>query len=343
MPAEVATIVGAVLAVVPGDQLGIHAHDDTGQAVANTLAAVEAGARQIQGTLNGIGERCGNANLVTLIPTLMLKPGFADRFETGISAEQLGASDADFPRLRRSFEQGAGAAGALCRRLGLRHQGGHPRLGARQGLLDLRARSARERRQRARHHGEPAGGQIQPADGAPPPRHRARQGRPAARPAAAHRQGARSARLQLRRRRRIVRRSLPARRWERCRNSSRSKAIAPASSAGTTPSGEQVTVTEAVVKIRVDGERSDVGRRRATARSTRSIWRCARTSANTPTGSATSSWSTSRSVSSTAARARSPVYWSKAATEAGERWYTIGVSANIIDASFEALYEFDHV
>ena len=90
MPAEVAAIVGAVLAVVPGDHLGIHAHDDTGQAVANTLAAVEAGARQIQGTLNGIGERCGNANLVTLIPTLMLKPGFADRFETGISPEQLG-------------------------------------------------------------------------------------------------------------------------------------------------------------------------------------------------------------------------------------------------------------
>ena len=76
-----------MLAVAPGDQLGIHAHDDTGQAVANTLAAVEAGVRQIQGTLNGIGERCGNANLITLIPTLMLKPAFADRFETGISAD----------------------------------------------------------------------------------------------------------------------------------------------------------------------------------------------------------------------------------------------------------------
>ncbi len=90
MPAEITRIVGEVLPAVPGDQLGIHAHDDTGQAVANTLAAVTAGVRQIQGTLNGIGERCGNANLVTLIPTLMLKPGFADRFEVGISAEQLG-------------------------------------------------------------------------------------------------------------------------------------------------------------------------------------------------------------------------------------------------------------
>ena len=55
---------------IPGDRLGIHAHDDTGNAVANSLAAVAPGARQIQGTLNGLGERCGNANLVTLIPTL---------------------------------------------------------------------------------------------------------------------------------------------------------------------------------------------------------------------------------------------------------------------------------
>ncbi len=89
MPSEVEEIVGAVLKVAPGDRLGIHAHDDTGQAVANSLAAVRAGVRQIQGTLNGIGERCGNANLVTIIPTLMLKPVFADRFETGVTAEQL--------------------------------------------------------------------------------------------------------------------------------------------------------------------------------------------------------------------------------------------------------------
>jgi 2-isopropylmalate synthase len=81
LPSEVRDIVGHVIASgAPGEQLGIHAHDDTGQAVANSLAAVEAGVRQIQGTLNGIGERCGNANLITIIPTLMLKPRFADRF-----------------------------------------------------------------------------------------------------------------------------------------------------------------------------------------------------------------------------------------------------------------------
>ena len=89
MPSEIEAIVKSVLTVAPGDRLGIHAHDDTGQAVANTLAAVNAGVRQIQGTLNGIGERCGNANLITLIPTLVLKPIFADRFETGVDREQL--------------------------------------------------------------------------------------------------------------------------------------------------------------------------------------------------------------------------------------------------------------
>lgn len=90
LPGEVGAITEAVIAAgIPGDRLGIHTHDDTGNAVANTLAAVEAGARQIQGTLNGLGERCGNANLTTLIPTLLLKDAYASRFDTGISAEQL--------------------------------------------------------------------------------------------------------------------------------------------------------------------------------------------------------------------------------------------------------------
>ncbi|MBN9071396.1 MAG: citramalate synthase [Rhizobiales bacterium] len=101
-PAEIREIVGAAIAAgVPGDHLGIHAHDDTGQAVANSLAAIDAGVRQVQGTLNGIGERCGNANLVTLIPTLALKPYFATKFETGISAEAL----AGISRLSRAFDE----------------------------------------------------------------------------------------------------------------------------------------------------------------------------------------------------------------------------------------------
>jgi 2-isopropylmalate synthase len=89
LPHEVEKIVGEVVKVIPGDRVGIHAHNDTEQAVANSLAAVRAGARQIQGTLNGLGERCGNANLVSIIPTLKLKGEFADRFDIGISHAQL--------------------------------------------------------------------------------------------------------------------------------------------------------------------------------------------------------------------------------------------------------------
>lgn len=89
LPHEVERIVGDVAKQVPGDRIGIHAHNDTENAVANTLAAIRAGARQVQGTLNGLGERCGNANLVSLIPTLMLKDDYAARFEIGIPPEAL--------------------------------------------------------------------------------------------------------------------------------------------------------------------------------------------------------------------------------------------------------------
>jgi 2-isopropylmalate synthase len=89
LPHEVEKIVAEVCKQIPGDRIGIHTHNDTEQAVANTFAAVRAGARQIQGTLNGLGERCGNANLVSIIPTLKLKPEYAQKFEVGVSDEAL--------------------------------------------------------------------------------------------------------------------------------------------------------------------------------------------------------------------------------------------------------------
>jgi len=90
LPAEVGRITAAVIAAgIPGARLGIHCHDDTGNAVGCTLAAIDAGARQVQGTLNGLGERCGNANLTTLIPTLLLKEPYASRFETGVTQDAL--------------------------------------------------------------------------------------------------------------------------------------------------------------------------------------------------------------------------------------------------------------
>ena len=90
LPHEVEKIVGEVCKSIPGDHVGIHAHNDTEQAVANSFAAARAGARQIQGTLNGVGERCGNANLVSIIPTLKLKAEYAERFEIGVSDAALG-------------------------------------------------------------------------------------------------------------------------------------------------------------------------------------------------------------------------------------------------------------
>src|SRR6185503_768612 len=89
LPHEISDIVAEVVKHVPGTHLGIHTHNDTENAVANTLSAVRAGARQIQGALNGLGERCGNANLTSLIPTLVLKPEFAERFETRVTPERL--------------------------------------------------------------------------------------------------------------------------------------------------------------------------------------------------------------------------------------------------------------
>lgn len=86
LPHEMERIIGEVIkGGVPGSHLGVHCHNDSDTAVANSLAAVKAGVRQVQGTLNGLGERCGNANLVSIIPALMLKMGF----KTGIAPEDL--------------------------------------------------------------------------------------------------------------------------------------------------------------------------------------------------------------------------------------------------------------
>jgi 2-isopropylmalate synthase len=73
MVSEVTEIVEEVRKSFPGVPLGIHAHNDGGLGVANTLAAVEAGATMVQGTINGYGERCGNADLTSVIPNLQLK------------------------------------------------------------------------------------------------------------------------------------------------------------------------------------------------------------------------------------------------------------------------------
>ena len=89
LPHEVEKIVLEVTRHIPGKNLGIHAHNDTENAVANSLTAVQAGVRQVQGTINGLGERCGNANLTSLIPTFFLKKDFYENYQLNIKRENL--------------------------------------------------------------------------------------------------------------------------------------------------------------------------------------------------------------------------------------------------------------
>ena len=119
LPHEIERIVGEVVQKIPGDRLGIHTHNDTENAVANTLAAVRAGVRQVQGTINGLGERCGNANMIALIPNLVLKMGF----DTGLKRRRAAAADASVAPARRSAERRAQPQRRLCRHARLRPQG----------------------------------------------------------------------------------------------------------------------------------------------------------------------------------------------------------------------------
>jgi len=85
LPNEIFDIVSDVKKHIPGDKLGIHAHNDTDNAISNSLAAIDAGVRQVQGTINGLGERCGNTNLISLIPTLIFKT----KYQTNVNKDQL--------------------------------------------------------------------------------------------------------------------------------------------------------------------------------------------------------------------------------------------------------------
>ena len=172
LPHEIERIVGEVARSIPGERLGIHAHNDTGNAVANSLAAIRAGARQVQGTLNGLGERCGNANLVTLIPTLAAEAGAQRAFRDRRHRRGLARDHPCVARLRRIAQPRAQPPRALCRRVGLRHQGRHSRFRPRQGPAHLRARPARERRQRARRARLGSGRALESSGRACPPRRR---------------------------------------------------------------------------------------------------------------------------------------------------------------------------
>jgi 2-isopropylmalate synthase len=102
LPHELARICEHVRANIPAHvELGIHPHNDSGCGVANALAAVQAGARHVQGTINGIGERCGNADLCSIIPNLQLKMGYSALPEGKLqNLKELSRSIFDYANLR---------------------------------------------------------------------------------------------------------------------------------------------------------------------------------------------------------------------------------------------------
>jgi len=107
LPNEIFDIISDIKQHVPGDHLGIHAHNDTDNAIANSLSAIDAGVRQVQGTINGLGERCGNTNLISLIPTLILKTEYTtsvdkDKLKTLTKLSKLVDSLLNIPSKKQS-------------------------------------------------------------------------------------------------------------------------------------------------------------------------------------------------------------------------------------------------
>ena len=341
LPHEVSEIVAEVAKHVPGSHLGIHTHNDTENAVANTLAAVRAGARQIQGTLNGLGERCGNANLTSLIPTLLLKTEFAERFEVKVGPEQLRklthASRVLDEILNRAPNRQAPYVGeaAFATKAGI-HASRHP-----EGAGHLRARGAGKRRQPPPRAGLRPGRQVEPAVRAGAAG-RAGRARRSARGATARRgEGARGDGLCLRGRGRVLRAA---------------GAAAARHGAGVLPRegfrvdgreppqfelGKLITVSEATVKA--------VHRRRRGA-----VWSVAE--GNGPVNALDQALRKDlgryqgiiKDVELVDYKVRILTGGTEAVTRVlvesrdkatGERWFTVGVSPNIVDASFEALID----
>ena len=160
LPEEIEKIVADVVKQIPGDHLGIHVHNDTDNGVANSLAAVRAGARQIQGTLNGLGERCGQRQSHLDHPDADAEIGLCRAFRDIGHAGEAPLADPCLAHSRRGVEPGAQPARALCRRISaFAHKGG----------IDVSAVQKNPRTYRACA----AGGRRQPAQAAP-----SRPGRP---------------------------------------------------------------------------------------------------------------------------------------------------------------------
>ncbi len=145
LPPQIRTAFAVVGEALPGVALGIHTHDDSGCAVANTLTAVECGATQVQGTINGIGERTGNANLITIIADLQLKMGVQL-----LPAERLARLTETAHFVDELLNRTPNPAQPYVGKHAFAHKAGLHAAGVRADAADLRAHRPGARRQRPR-------------------------------------------------------------------------------------------------------------------------------------------------------------------------------------------------
>ena len=280
-----------------GARLGIHAQDDTGCAVANTLAAVDAGATHVQCTANGYGERVGNANLFPVVAALELKYGKQVLPEGALrEMTRISHAIAEVVNLAPSTHQPYVGVSAFAHKAGparLRDQGRpgplpahRPRTG-RQHHADARLRHGRPRLHRAQGQGA---------------RHRPRRRPRAGRPGRGAGQGARAQGLHLRGRRRLLR-AAAARRGRGPGPRATSAPSPGAPSSRTAPTAPTPTRRRSSSGPRASASSPPP---RATARSTRWTGRCASPWSGSTRSSPSWSWSTTRSASWRARTAPSP-------------------------------------
>ena len=181
LPHEVEEIVAAVAREIPSEVIGIHAHNDTENGVANTLAAVRAGACQIHGTLNGLGERCGNANLTSIIPTLLLKEDYASKFDTGVTPAALRTLRAVSRQLDELLNRQPDRHAPYVGESAFAHKGGIHASAVAKDPRCYEHVAAGERRERPQAPRFKSGGALEHPGGAVAHRHGGRQRRPAAR------------------------------------------------------------------------------------------------------------------------------------------------------------------
>ena len=336
LPDEVADVVHAVRAAT-GARLGIHCHNDAGCAVANSLAAVDAGATHVQGTLNGYGERTGNADILTVVANLELK-----RSRRVLPTGRLQEATRMAHAVVRARERAAVQPPALRRRVRVRAQGrparqrdpGRPDAlpargaGARSattcGCWSRTWPAARSIELKGRELGYDLSGNDDAARPGSPPKVKEMEARGYTFEAA-------DASFELLLRAEVE--GAPA-------GLLRGRVVAGHRRRARRRGRHVGTAAEATVKLRAGGERLRRGRARATARSTRSTTRCAARSGRPTRSSAKLELIDYRVRIVDAAHGTDAVTRVLVETSDGETsWETVGVHANIIEASWEALLD----